>query len=412
VAILKSFQKSRGAFTDVKWRPIACGDVILKVASVIIHGKVIKALKTILRPVQRGVGVAGGCESAIHSVQVWLELNPTWIALKADFANAFNTMPRGLMLSKLFACHELKDAWRIIHMLYSQPSLLFLRAGKAVDTILSSEGARQGCVFGMDLFSLASLDLFTEAIAATGVQGVGLADDMTLVGEPDAIFAVFNWLQANALARAGLHLNIPKCAFFYPRPAQAPSPEVVALQEEYQGLKIIRQGCMPLLGSAVGLDHQARTAFVDNKITAMKIFIDKLQHRDITIQAFLHVMRTAVTSSLLPVFRTIPPAMCEVPAARLRDIMTDALAKKLVLPGRLLHHDTTAGQQVFLPLRHGGLGLMDPVKLLRPAFFASFATIASDLVSTKPVRVPAAGPAVPAAAYTSYSVNKGEKVFM
>ena len=53
----------------------------------------------ILGPRQLGVGVAGGCEGAIHAARRYLETMPEdHILVKLDFSNAFNCLHRRNML--------------------------------------------------------------------------------------------------------------------------------------------------------------------------------------------------------------------------------------------------------------------------------------------------------------------------
>jgi len=168
IPVLKSFHTCLdGSFQDVKFRPIACAEVFLKLATSIALDLVIKPLRKILLPIHRGVGAPGGCESVRHSVQAWLELNPTWIALKIDLVNAFNTLSRAVFLTKLYACQSLKLVWRIVAFLYENPSLLVLMdKDQVIDIFHSAEGLRQGCTFGSFGQSLATIDLFSDLLNA------------------------------------------------------------------------------------------------------------------------------------------------------------------------------------------------------------------------------------------------------
>ena len=405
IPIVKDYVLKDGVYSDVEWRPVACGEVLLKLAAIINFSMVKDALTAILRPVQRGVGVAGGCESAVHSVQAWLELNPGHIALKTDFENAFNTMSRALMLQKLLACKALDRIWRLAHFAYSTPSLLYLFDDGALEAVLlSQEGLRQGCVFGSALFSLAVHDLFVEAIASTGVQGVAICDDLTLVGEPAAVLKAFQWLADNAEARTGLKLRIDKCTFFYPR-AEAPAVEVRALQAKEPKLKIICGGHMEMLGSAVGLDAASLAEFVLDKVRAGSKVLERLLHPDITIQAGLLFLQTA-TSSFNYLFHTLPPHICNRGAVFLREELVAIFEKKLLLPKL----PDVLVRKVFLSTRHGGFGLVDPVEVCGVSYVSSVATAVPLLVrmtptpmdaelqlpQPRPVAVAAAGPDEPA----------------
>ena len=160
IPILKSFKSNQGVFTDVEWRPVACGEAILKLAFHVIIKKLRSALKVATLPIQRASGPEGGVESAIVQMQALLELHKTWIAIKVDARNAFNTLDRSDALNELFSIKELDSLWRLAHLCYSVPSLLFLfDRGQLIDTIISQTGVRQGCVSGMHLFNIASVRL-------------------------------------------------------------------------------------------------------------------------------------------------------------------------------------------------------------------------------------------------------------
>jgi len=67
------------------------------------HGAVVLASE--LGPRQLGVGIAGGCEAAIHSARLYLQtFAPNHFMVKLDFANAFNSLHRSDMLLFLRDC--------------------------------------------------------------------------------------------------------------------------------------------------------------------------------------------------------------------------------------------------------------------------------------------------------------------
>src|ERR1700759_1890658 len=72
------------------------------------------------------------------------------VLLKTDIRNAFNSRRRDQMLQTLFDHPELAPVWRIAHWAYSSSSsLLVFEKGKYKTTIKSSQGVKQGDVFGL-----------------------------------------------------------------------------------------------------------------------------------------------------------------------------------------------------------------------------------------------------------------------
>ena len=52
-------------------------------------------LASFLGPRQLGVGIAGGCEAAVHAARRFLNSSSSsYILVKLDFSNAFNTLRR------------------------------------------------------------------------------------------------------------------------------------------------------------------------------------------------------------------------------------------------------------------------------------------------------------------------------
>ena len=54
-------------------------------------------------PIQLGVGLSGGCESAVHVTRCFMESKPNeFVIAKLDFTNAFNNLCRDAMLEVIY----------------------------------------------------------------------------------------------------------------------------------------------------------------------------------------------------------------------------------------------------------------------------------------------------------------------
>ena len=73
-------------------RPIACGEVLRRLAGKILCRNFGDAFREYLAPHQYGVSVSGGIEACVHSAASLLhpDLKPDMFGVKLDFQNAFN----------------------------------------------------------------------------------------------------------------------------------------------------------------------------------------------------------------------------------------------------------------------------------------------------------------------------------
>src|SRR5262249_32795201 len=107
-----------------------------------------------IRPLHEG---RNDSSSARHAAE--LDRDPSNIAIKIDFANAFNSIPRKHLLDELYRRPELTSMFHLIHWAYSQPSLLLVRDAQGEMAALL---VRQGCVLGSLAFGIATLSMLTK----------------------------------------------------------------------------------------------------------------------------------------------------------------------------------------------------------------------------------------------------------
>lgn len=180
---------------NLSLRPVACGEVLLKVAAMVCSDAVADGIPTVLPCIQLAIGAAGGPEKAIHILQAAIETGDAGdIRLTIDAINAFNSLDRGHMLREIYSHPELAAGWRIFDLSYSHPSqLIVIDKGKVFATILSSNGVRQGCQLASLGYSVGVQRLYEQCLdGLPDVTATAIIDDLDLVGPPDQVLTALS----------------------------------------------------------------------------------------------------------------------------------------------------------------------------------------------------------------------------
>ncbi|GKE45000.1 putative reverse transcriptase domain-containing protein, partial [Tanacetum coccineum] len=226
--------------------PIAIGTMWRRLVSKVASSSVGDSISTYLQDFQFRVGVLGGCEAVLHSMNRLIEPKGNEVRLSmllVDFKNAFNLVDRSVLL------HETK-AWCLsiapwVEFCYSQPARLYYD-----DTILwSCQGVQQGDPLGPLLFSLALHPLvYTINQSCELTLQAWYLDDGTIVGDTLMVAKALDIIRSDGPGR-GLFLNIDKTELFWP--VEDPRGKVegifpINISRPLNGVK--------LLGGSVSLD--------------------------------------------------------------------------------------------------------------------------------------------------------------
>ncbi|GJR22592.1 hypothetical protein Tco_0971119 [Tanacetum coccineum] len=202
----------RGGMFDVV-SPIAVGTVWRRLVSKVASSSIGNSMNTYLHDFQFGVGIPGGCEAVLHSVNRLIESKGNEVGLSmllVDFKNAFNLVDRGVLLRKTGLRLPSISPW--VEFCYARPARLYYD-----DSVLwSCQGVQQGDPLGPLLFALA-----LHPLVQTINQSCELTlqawylDDGTIVGDTLMVAKALDIIKTDGPAR-GLFLNVDKTELFWP----------------------------------------------------------------------------------------------------------------------------------------------------------------------------------------------------
>lgn len=337
-------------------RPIAVGTAYRRIASKIASRHGISMVKDSFYPHQYGVGIRKGSELIVHNVRNYLsrkiEANTPFVMLKVDFANAFNTVRRDVVLNEIR--NEINELFPFVNQMYSANSNLFYGEHK----LISAEGMQQGDPIGPLGFSLAINKLVHSLKSELNFWYL---DDGCLIGEIKQIHEDLNTIIRHQ-DNHGLRLNISKCELFDPmnlhvHVGDGNTPNL------FLQMKLLTTNCATLLGAP--LFHPSAEATFMEKVDAMVNLTDRI--RDLDSHYGFYILKNCLSMpKLLYLLRTYP--FYDLPHLLMKfdDLQRTSLESILncaITPASYV--------QAFLPTSYGGLGFRRATDLALPSFIAS-----------------------------------------
>ena len=360
-------------------RPIAVGELFYRLAAIVAVRRVSSEAASLLAPHQYGIGVPGGAEKIVHSLQHELvDTDKRLALLQLDITNAFNSCDRARLLRELYALPGLQSMFRIADFAYSQPSALVLSGSDGL-MIESAQGVRQGDPLSALLFCVYMRQLLQQASEQTGVRVYGFFDDISLLGTPQQLMAALERLQP-VLATASLQLNTAKSHFTYFHDQLTPLSATV-LHTLSAGNIQLHHSWVGVVGAVVGRDDAAIRAGMRSTLEAAggyDAFFRRVQLDDMPIQTAMLLLRGCMVPAMHYHLRCVAPVCIEDEAQQFDDRMMEATMSKLGLDESERTERTIALLQ--RKLRDGGWGMIAASHTSPAAYLGSLAACHSEPV--------------------------------
>ena len=305
-------------------------------------------------PLQLCAGQIAGIEAAVHAMKASFQNEDTEAVLLVDASNAFNSHNREVALHNIR--HLCPSLATILTNVYRDATELFVDGL----VIFSEEGTTQGDPLAMPMYALATIPLINRLSDSSNVVQVWYADDATASG---SLSSLRNWWdKLTALGPAfGYSANATKTWLITRDTHRAKASDI------FQGtqVNITSQG-RPHLGAALGSQE-----FIDQFVT------DKVQKWNEELLLLAEVAKTqphAAYAAFIHGYVHKFSYLCRTTPNidLLLQPLEDCIRSRLIpaLTGRAPPSDTVR-ELLALPVRLGGLGIINPTTLSSSEHLAS-----------------------------------------
>ena len=372
---------------EPKLRPIACGDILLRLASALVNELVKEQAVAYFGKLQQGCGAPGGAQAAgSHDLHA---LKGGHLLVSLDVASAFPKVARVAIARQLdtSAARGLRPA--VAHarwLLGANPMLIGGAPGEVRGVFRQVTGIQQGCALSPFMFCLAIHEHLREAVNAdASVSVCGYVDNASLAGPPvptlEAAAAFIEALQS----RPEGDMSVKWTAHHVIRPA-AELAEGVWDEEDERAIEAYKEqhqtadpGSSPTaLGVPLGTDEDIAARLVPDfdkhHGRCVRALLDK--HNCLSTQTRLLLLRYLLNGAATHSLRVLPPALTSGLAQHLDGIATRFVEQHVLDVEHIPMDDDVrdeALEQARLRVSKGGLGFLS-LELIAPvAYIAGFA---------------------------------------
>ncbi|GJV93972.1 putative reverse transcriptase domain-containing protein, partial [Tanacetum coccineum] len=342
-------------------RPIAVGTVWRRLVSKVSTIMIGHSLYGYLDGLQFSVGVAGGSEAILHSVNRLIEACGEDVGLSmllVDFKNAFNLVDREVMLREVRLCCPAISRW--VEFCYSNSARLYY----GEHTLWSCQGVQQGDPLGPLLFSLVLHPLICKIRDSFSLSlHAWYLDDGTIVGDTVVVGKVLELIIEDGPG-CGLHLNIDKTKVLWPK--EDPRCRLAGIfppniARPLHGVK--------LLGGPASVDFNFCNELVMKRVAKTIELMDAIAKINDPQCELLLLRSCAGISRLYFTMRTCPPRVFES-AQQTFDVALRSSLERIVTASGPGFGDWQ-WRLTTLPYAFGGLGVYSAGDVLNYAFLTS-----------------------------------------
>ena len=335
-------------------RPIGVAEVLRRIVGKATLKVVKPDILKVAGTTQLCAGQEGGCEAAVHAVRLMFEDDNCEAVLLVDASNAFNALNRKAALHNVARlCPSLATTLRNV---YKEDATLFVDG----ESVMSREGTTQGDPLAMVFYAIATLPLIKRCKIEELLGEAWFADDATGAGK---LLALRQWWDR-------LNEEGPKFGYF---PNSTKTWLVVKENCQEQAVRAFKEtGVMTtnegrrLLGATVGTSTfteqyvQAKVSTLEQEIDTLAEFAKSQPH------AAFSALSHGLAGKWIYLLRTIPGI------DDLLQPLEEGIHQRLLpaMTGRAPSSDMERNLHA-LPVRHGGLGIANPVKIAQEQISAS-----------------------------------------
>ena len=327
--------------------PIGIGETVRRIIGKAIASTITEDIQEAAGPLQVCAGHISGCEAAVHAMRQVYESQQTEAVILVDASNAFNSLNRNAALHNIQQlCPSLSKS--IINT-YREDSQLFIDGS----TLYSQEGTTQGDPLAMAMYAIAITPLIHQ-LEDDGIKQAWYADDATAGG---SLKHLKEWW--DRIVKLGPDYG------YYPNATKTwlivkeDHLEEAKNQFKDSGVSITAEGKRHL-GAAIGTPRSI-SAHVQHKVAE---WVNEVEHLSSIAVTQPHAAYAALTHGLKHkwtyLIRTIPNIEDQLQP------LEDAIRHKFLpsLTGQSALNDETRDLMA-LPVRHGGLGIINPTRNTR-----------------------------------------------
>ena len=297
-------------------------------------------------------GQIAGTEAAVHAARETFSNESTEAILFVDASNAFNSLNRQAALHNIR--HLCPSIATILINTYRDRTDLFVEGS----SLLSQEGTTQGDPLAMPMYALATIPLIHSL--PDNVQQAWYADDASAAGQLKDLQIWWDALVSSG-SDYGYHANATK-TWLVTKPQH-----LQAATSAFSGTKVnITAEGRPYLGTAIGTKEYC-DQFVEERVTKWCNELERLVH---IAETEPHAAYAAFTHDLTSKWNYLS---CTTPniSDHLAPLETIIRTKFIpTLTGRSPPNDAER-DLLALPVRLGGIGVIDPSKHSSEEFSAS-----------------------------------------